>query len=269
MDYDVSKKYKQSKANVRFLKPVLLVNVFSKCWLKHLGKNDGKNNIPRSDGTIWYSPTIDREHSRIDGCMATVSEKINSRNNKLYIQTEYMIYEFERAAYDYERLHNHLAEQIARDAIIIVDSKNLTDDQKNMLSSKRKNEQPQDEIGIRLRRFKEYQDKLNSLRSQLVQSKASLESLYQIIHANQKQIKLLDSYIDTAFWRYSSKIDRRLSWYWQGVLLKCKKPNLPACAPKSDCTKFQTLHEKRQKELNDRIIQIDSIYDKVIQLKIV
>lgn len=269
MDYDVSKKYKQSKANVHILKPVMFANVFSKCWLKYLGKNDGKNRIPRRDGAIWYSPTIDREHSRIDGCMATVSEKINSRNNKLYIKTEYMISEFEQAAYEYERLHNHLKEHISKDAIIIVDSKDLTTDHKNMLSSKRENEKNLDSIGIRLRRFKEYQEKLNLLRSQLDQSRVSLENLYQIIHANQKQIKLLDSYIDTAFWRYSSKIDRRLSWYWQGVLLKCKDPNLPACVPKANCTKFKTLHEARQKELNDRITSLDSIYEKVIQLKIV
>ncbi len=270
-----SNEYKDSVVNLRIIKPVLLANIFSKCWLKHLGKVDGKNNIPVENDKVWFSPTIDREHARLKGCMAAVSEKINIKNNKLYIRTEYMISEFEQAAMEYERLHAHLIKKISLDDIIIIDSSELDNDQKEMLKVKRDNEEFLDKSGVRIRRFNEYQANLVQLRSQLITSKGDLERLYRAIVGNLAEIKRLDTFIETSFWKYSSKIEKRLSWYWQGVLFKNSKKepkdrkHYTACPPKSENKEFVDLHKEKRNELIKKIDEVEKVHEKVCKLEIV
>lgn len=274
MENAYSSEYKNSVVNLRIIKPILIANIFSKCWLKHLGKIDGKNKIPVENNNIWSSPTIDREHARLKGCMSVVSEKINIKNNKLYIRTEYMISEFEQAALEYKRLHEHLAEKISLDDIVIIDSSALDDDQKAMLNLKRENEEPLDNTGIRMRRFSEYQANLIQMRSQLVKSKLELERLYRAIVGNFSEIERLDTFIETSFWKYSSKIEKRLSWYWQGVLLKNSKNKdskraYTACPPKSENKEFVDFHKKRREELIRKINEVEKKHEKMCELKIV
>ena len=270
-----SNEYKESVVNLHIMKPVLFANIFSKCWLKHLGKVDGKNDIPVENNQVWFSPTIDREHARLKGCMAVVCEKINAKNNKLYIRTEYMISEFEQAAMEYERLHAHLLEKIKLDDIIIIDSSKLNNDHKEMLRVKRDNEAALDNVGIRERRFKEYQANLVQLRSQLITSKGDLERLYRAIVGNLAEIKRLDMFIVTSFWKYSSKIEKRLSWYWQGVLFKNskketgKRKGYTACPPKSEKKEFVDLHKEKCEELIKKIDAVEKVHEKVCKLEIV
>lgn len=269
-----SNEYKDSVVNLHIIKPILLTNLFSKCWLKHLGKIDGKKKIPVQNNNVWYSPTIDREQARLKWCMAVVSEKINTKNNELYISTEYMISKFEQAAMEYERLHNHLAKKISPDDIIIVDSSALDDDQKAMLKLKRKNEEPLDDTGIRIRRFNEYQTNFAQLRSQLTKSKLELEHLYRAIIGNLSEIERLDTFIETSFWKYSSKIEKRLSWYWQGVLLKNStikdaKRDYTACPPKPDNKEYVNFHENRRNELIIKVNEVKKTHEKMCKLEVV
>ena len=259
-------------AKLKISKPILLANCISKCYLKHLGKMDGKNDIPivtanpATQTNEFITPTIAREFSRIDSYMSMVSEKINRKNNALYRDTIRRIVKFEQAAFTYERLYERLEKKLKEDDIIIVSSPNIPQAEEDMLKCKRKSEWDLDDIGIRVRRFNEYQSKLKSMRQRLIDSRDNLEKQYREISVNIKQLKLLDTYIDTFFIYYSSKVIKRISWYWQGLILT--HPNyLPNSFPiQPSILNIKNIHDNRRKDLEDKLLELERIHEKILNL---
>lgn len=97
-----------------------------------------------------------------------------------------------------------------------------------------------------------------------------MKECYRVIKSNQKQIKLLYSIIDASLSRYNAKIEKRLSWYWQGVLLKYESPNsLPPVPAKLILKNFQSTYDKELKEIDDEILKLQQRQEELLKLKIV
>lgn len=260
---------KKAKLNVR--KPILFANCLSKCYLKYLGKKDGKNNIPFIDhngksADMINSPTINRELSKIEKCMSVVSEKINKKNNGLYKDTMISIIKFKQSALEYKRLHTLLNDKLKEYDIIIPNSYSLPEEEE-MLNCKKVSEQELDPIGVRSRRFEEYQIKLKPLRQKLTESRETLKEQYCEIMINVKQIRLLDTYIDTSYIYYSSKVNKRISWYWQGVLMKHhSKKLLPKCPEPPKDSKLKAIHIERRKDFEDKLKELEETHKNILSM---
>lgn len=250
------------------VQPVISTNWFSKIALKCRGKRDGKQNIPTVyANTIPSSPTIHREQARVDECMAYIAEKIDVKTAVTYVDTEALMAHFWQAEQEYRRMHDRLKDELKPNTIIVVDHDGISSTQQDMLKAKRTNEEKLDSIGLRLRRFREYQKNLEALRTQLSELEDTLEKDYQAIKTNHAQIQFLDSLLDTFFLKYSAKIDKRLSWYWQGVLKKHPdSTTMPQVPPNTTNQKSQMIHTAKRQALEKNISDLEQAYTYLLAL---
>ena len=265
-------KRKTIKANTRILKPKIFLNIISKFVLTSVGKKDGKKNIPFLNASTAapheiFTPTILREQSRIEKCMALILERINRKNDILYKDTIRRIVHFRQSSIEYQRLYEKLKNKLQLDDIIVVPIPSLNPDVEVMLSSKRRSEDNADDMGIRLRRANEYHQKLRSSRICLIKSRNSLEEQYKCILVNIKQIELIDSYIDSSFMFYNAVINKRLSWYWQGLLLKHPLLNKKEhCIKQIKADNYLVLLEKRRNDVLSQLDELKSIHETVLNM---
>ncbi len=253
--------------NVR--KPKVCINIISKLLLKSRGKKDGKKSIPSvnlEDGENYISPTIRKEHSRVDEAMAKVSRRIDKITSEVYVETDLLIADLIQRAHEVENLDKELKGTLKKWDIIIYDNPKIADELKEMLKVKRKNEEKLDDVGIRLRRFAEYQKEIEKLRERKAQSKNELKKDYKQITANYRKICVIDKQIDEIFWEFCARIDRRVAWYWQGVLLKHPfRDTMPQEPPKAQNKYIKDLLKASREDLKSRIDAIEEIYKNTLE----
>lgn len=263
----------EKRVNLNARRAILPATCFSKCYLKHLGKRDGKNEIPyivegvdKNSLTDIKTPTIIREEERIKKCLSVLTERLNKKNNALYKDIMVSIVEFEQAALDYDRLHKRLEDKLKEYDIIIPKSYS-TQQEEDFLSAKRDSESNLDEFGVRTRRFNEYQSKLSPMRKELFESRKKLIDQYKNIVSSIEQLKNLEDCIANAVEYYSAKVNKRISWYWQGVLLKHEdKDTLPSFPKEQLNSQFECIFKHRRKEFEDKLEELKKIHNDVLSM---
>lgn len=263
----------EKRVNLKARRPILPANCLSKCYLKHLGKRDGNNEIPyiaegtdRNSLTDIVTPTIIREEERIKKCLSVLSERLNKKNNAIYKDIMASIIEFEQAALDYKRLHKRLESKLKEYDIIIPKSYSSIEEE-DFLAAKRDSEANLDDFGVRERRFNEYQKKLSPMRKELFESRKKLIEQYRSIVSSIEQLKNLEDCIANAAKYYTAKVNKRISWYWQGVLLKHNdKDELPFYPKKQLNSQFDCIFEKRRIEFEANLDKLEKIHNEVLSM---
>lgn len=250
------------------------LSFWSKIRLQYKGKKDGKKGIPYLDSNgHWISPTIQEESNNVSVLISNVYSYLNRKNTECYIRTETAISEFEQRALEIERLHNFLKEKMKRfDETINVSTKNnsLTEELKEMLNSKRESEKDLEPIGIRLRRFREYQRQIEPFRKQFVIARKKLEQDFKKVSNYSAQVELIDEQLRIISHEFYSAANTRLSWYWQGVLKKhAQKEQIKSQIPRVIETDFDAIHGTRLKDIKNRVSAAKAKRDRLLSLEIV
>lgn len=241
-------------------------DVFSKIHLKCQGKRDGKKGLPPvSLNGDNMTPNIRKEHDRIYTYMAYAVGKINAYNTQYYRDLQALIADFTGKAEDITKLYQFL-QGTPSELCLYIPKSSLSPDFEAFLSSKRTLEQGLDDMAIRQRRFEEYQQKLIKYKEKYSVLRKELDELYINIMVNFDAIQKNINLVKPMFWKASAEIDIRLSWYWQGVLLKHKEAKaLPRTAAEPDGQKYQTYYIDMTKELKQQINDVSVQYQTIIQ----
>lgn len=250
------------------------VTLLSKWYLVHKGKKDGKKDIPYIDTNgIWISPTIQEESNKVNTLISNVYRYLCHKNSDCYIGLEYSIAEFEQRVLEVNRLHDFLKQKINRFDIAAYTStqnNNLSSEEKDMLEAKRKSEEDLEDIGIRIRRFKEYQQPLEPLYKRFTSAKKELEHDFDYVVEYYKQIELINKQLKVLYAEFCSTANTRIAWYWQGVLKKhSQRDKMLLEIPKTDPTIFDTLYGMNINSISKRIEELRVERDKALSLSIV
>lgn len=251
-------------------KPHIFTNTLSKFILIFVGKRDGKKGIPSNNNNPdWMSPTLRKEHAKIDENMAKVWYDIYEKSGVLYSKTEAIISEFEQNAIEIKRIHDYIIFEGIKYKDVV--SNNISNTSLyNMLNTKRDSEQKCDAFGIRLRRYNEYNKAISVAKDQYLKNRIKFKKDYQEIKMNYQIISILEEELDVFFLELCSNIERRTSWYWQGVLLKHpQKASLPQVPPKANNKYINDFHDKRRAKLKVKIDKIERIHEEILKLEYV
>lgn len=208
--------------------PNIKINSCAKMSMKIKGYFDGKKNVPYFDSikSEWVSPTIQDEKAKINSFMSRMYRSVNHQNEDIFNAIKVAIAQFEENASKIERIYSFLSKKLSEYEIpenSTLTKSGLTAEQINFLNSRRASEKGLDDIPIRIRRMNEYFEPLQPLKTQLETTLANLEDNYEEIIENYTKIELSDEAINGVFFDVNARVDKRLSWYWQGVL--CKHEN--------------------------------------------
>lgn len=236
--------------------------------LKFQGKRDGKKGIPNiiSENSIM-SPIVKKEHDKIYSYMSSVTGKVNEYNSEYYKELQSLIAEFSGKAENTLVIHRFLEDKPS-EICFYIPKANFNSEFEAYLSNKRKLEKDLDDIGIRKRRFNEYQQKLEKYRTRYYTSRNIVDDVYKNIIINYDIIKKNITLVKPMFWKASAEIDMRLSWYWQGVLLKHKNArNLPQSAPSPDYNMYEQYYNEMISDIDAQIEKVKSKYEEITNLK--
>ena len=250
------------------------LNFWTRFMLIHRGKKDGKRNIPYRDvNGDWISPTIQEETHKAAAIISNIYRVLKKANAESYIEFEWWIAEFEERAVEIKRLHDFLDCKMKRlDASFCTatDNPKLSPDDRAMLNAKRKSEKDLEEMGIRLRRFNEYQQPLDPLRKRLIMARKELEENFEMVAAYYGQFRLLDEQMISLYEEFCSLANARLSWYWQGVLKKHNdRDSMQVEIPKSSKNLLNSLYGINIADLENRFENIKKERDYVLSLSVI
>lgn len=248
-------------------KPYVFTNVLSKLILMHIGKRDGKKGIPSdANNSEWMSPTLRKEYAKIDERMAKILREVDKKCGELYADTEILLSDFVQNETEIEKIYSYIiGENITYKEVVgnSVSSSELS----KMLNAKRQNENKCDELGLRLRRYNEHNKAIQTVKERYYEARNKLKIDYQQIMKNYQMIITLENEIDIFFLELCSNIERRTSWYWQGVLLKHPHKNtMPQTAPKYNNNNILNFNKQRREELTKKISNIEICHKKVLEL---
>ena len=238
------------KLHIKLLK--VRTGFIMKLVLKHRGKSDGKHGIPNynADCTV-ISPFIKKEHDIVYSYMGYVIKTLDEHNALYYHDYESMIAEFTSKINKAIKFSAAL-KNIPDEASLYIPTMKLDTGFEDYLSSKREAEKELDTIGIRQRRFEEYQQKVRIIRKKFSTLCSEITELYQSIMVCIDNIKQSVNTVPPVFWKAQSEVDICLSWYWEGVLLKHPKAStLPQIVPDPDYSRYDTYIVSIQKEIGD------------------
>lgn len=252
-------------------KPRIFTNALSKFILMFMGKRDGKKGIPSDkNNPDWMSPTLRKEYAKVDESMAKVWYDIDEKCGAVYAKTEELISDFEQNALEIKRIHNYILSEGIKFKDVVGNNPTISKDLYEMINTKRANEQKCDALGIRLRRYNEYNKMIRAAKEQYFKKRIKLKNDYQEIKRNYQIISTLESELDIFFWELCSNIERRTSWYWQGVLLKHPlRDSMPQVPPKSNNNYINDIHKKRRECLSKKIENIEKIHQEILMLEYV
>lgn len=250
---------KQNK--LKFKKINSHIGIISKFILKTNGKRDGKKGIPFSaSNDDIVSPNVKKEHDKIYSYMAYIIRVINIYNAFYYHELQSMIADLSTKVNEAINLNNILRKQHSEISMYIPIC-NTDKDFEDFLKSKHKLENDLDDIAIRQRRFEEYQNKLSTYRIKFNTLSIEIVEIYKNIFMNIDIIKRTFELAKPIFWEASSTIDIRLSFYWQGVLLKHPKAEkLEQTAPKPNCIQYTDYIKSKMDELIAFQQDVESTY---------
>lgn len=231
-------------------------NIFSELFLKRQGKKDGKNGIPFNySGDEIISPNIKKEHDKIYSYMAYMLKMISNYNAYYYHEFQALFAEFDSKTEDAKKIIDYLQDKPS-EINLYISNLNSTLDFEKYLSSKRKSEEGLDNIVIRQRRFEEYQNRLLKYRTMFKALSEEIDEIYKKIVVCFDVLKRTFELFEPMFWEACSVIDIRLSWYWQGVLLKHSQAEkllpvapIPSCRKYNEYIKAKTDEIERLKEI--------------------
>lgn len=236
--------------------------------LKFQGKRDGKKGIPNIiPNESIMTPIVKKEHDKIYSYMSSVTGKVNEYNSEYYKELQHLIAKFSGKAEDTLVIHKFLEDKPSEMRFYIPKA-NFNSEFEAYLSTKRKFEKNLDDIGIRERRFNEYQQKLDKYRTRYYTSRNIVDEVYQNIMINYDIIKKNINLVKPMFWKASAEIDMRLSWYWQGVLMKHKNTrNLPQTAPSPDYNMYEQYYSEMISNIDEQIENVQLKYKEITKLK--
>lgn len=259
---------KQTHKTVTIRKSRFHTDAFAKLHLKCQGKRDGKKGIPPITNINTYmTPNVKKEHDRIYAYMAYAVGKINEYNTQHYQDLQALIADFIGKSEDITKLY-HFLQNTPSELSLYIPKSNLSPEFEAYLDSKRALEYGLDNMAIRQRRFEEYQQKLIKYKEKYAVLRKELDGLYINIMVCFDMIQKNINLAKPMFWKASAEIDIRLSWYWQGVLLKHKDAKvLPRTAPEPDDKKYQTYYIDMTTELQKQIDDVQAKYQAITQFK--
>ncbi len=273
-----SKKVGRNKDRVNLILKVnrgyLKLYFWTKWNMTRRGKKDGKRSIPYIDmNGKWVSPTIQEEFSKVNNCISEAYQILCKNNARCFLEFERCIAEFKQKALEIQRLHSFLEEKLNPfDVIACATGTNtqMTKEQINMLDSKRNSENNAEVMGIRIRRFNEYQKPYEPLRTRLIIARKELEDTYKNIIYYYGQIDLINTRLRVFYTELCSAADVRISWYWQGVLKKhTNKRNMHLQIPKTEDDTFNRIYALNIDGRTKEIDEVRKIRDKILSLSIV
>lgn len=258
----------KNTVKVHIKKPHFHTNVFSMLWLKWQGKRDGKTGIPQTDSAHdEMTPNIKKEHDRIYSYMAYVIKKIDVYNAIYCKDLQSLITNFNCKVENIKVLYELLKDKPS-DICLYIPKMSVDIEFEAYLSSKRDHEKSLDEMALRQRRFDEYQQKLEKYRKKYATLRTEIDDLYVSIMICYDIIKNNINIAKPMFWKASSEIDIRLSWYWQGVVLKHKYANkLSSTAPDPDSRKYEEYYNRKIEVMKEQIDSVILRYNYIIELK--
>ena len=268
------KRSEEIKIYTKVKTPSTKLNFWTRFMLVHRGKKDGKKNIPYRDiNGDWISPTIQEEAHKAAAIISNIYRILKKANAESYIEFEWWIAEFEERAVEVKRLHSFLDGKMKRfDASLFTatDNSMLPSSEREFLNAKRESEKDLEEMGIRLRRFNEYQQPLEPLRRRLIIARKELEESFEMVAAYYGQFRLLDEQLISLYQEFCSLANARLSWYWQGVLKKHKdRDSMQVEMPESSKSLLSSLYGVNIADLENRFECIKKERDYVLMLSVV
>lgn len=249
-------------------KPYVFTNVLSKLILMHTGKKDGKRGIPTDiNNPEWLSPTLRKEYSKIDEKMSKIWYDVDKTSDKLYAEIELLLSDFLYNEKEINNIYNYIMDENVTYKEVVgnsVTSPALND----MLNAKRHNEGKCDALGIRLRRYNEHKKVIDVAMKAFDEKKNNLKNDYQKIMENYQIIINTENKLDIYFWELCSNIERRTSWYWQGMLLKHLQGKImPQIPPKANNNHINTFHQNRRNALEQKILDIEKRYQNILNVR--
>ncbi|MCI9618117.1 MAG: hypothetical protein HFG31_09055 [Eubacterium sp.] len=255
-------KNQQKRNNIHFKKNKFRSGIVSKFILKQSGKKDGKKSIPFIHVKHIISPNVKKEHDKVYLYMAYIMQIINMHNANYYYELQSMIANLETKVNEAVNLNQILGDKPSDTSMFIP---NYAEERgfEEFLKSKHKLEVGLDDMAIRQRRFEEYQNKLSKYRKRLNALSHEIMDIYKNIFMNLGIIKKTIALSEPIFWEASSAIDMRLSWYWQGVILKhSQAKDLPQTAPKPNYEIYTEYLNGQYGELETLQQKVESVYKK-------
>lgn len=249
-------------------KPKFNTGFFSALRLKHQGKRDGKKEIPRiASGVDMIPPNVKKEHDRIYSYMAYIIVKIDNYNAQYYKELQSFIAEFTSKVNDIKSIYKFLKNKPSDLSLYI--PKITTDPEFELfLSSKRESEKDLDEMALRQRRFEEHYQTIEKYKIKYTKLCKEIEELYISIMECYGVIEKNINLVKPMFWKASAEIDIRLSWYWQGVLLKhCDADKLSQTAPEPDNTKYKNYYDNLISEIQTQIKDVSTEFNAITRDK--
>ncbi len=250
----------KKKSSINFKRIHSNVSILSKFLLKRSGKKDGKKSIPFIQEKYIISPNVKKEHDKVYAYMAYIMRVINNHNASYYHESQSMIAELETKVDEAIKLSEFLKDKPSEISVYIPNyTKNA--DFENYLKSKHKLETELDDISIRQRRFEEYQNRLSKYRTKLDTLSIQIIEIYKNILVNLDIIRKTIELSEPIFGEVASNIDMRLSWYWQGVILKHPQAEmLKPTAPEPKYETYTDYLDAKKDELEKLQQRVESIY---------
>lgn len=276
----ISKQFRRRSVYLKINQPYIPLGLFSKLFLINQGKKDGKNEIPYRIEDIWISPTIRTEEKRVEKLITNVSAFSNRKNYRLYVQFEQSVAYFEQRAIEIKTLHDFLDKKLGiYDESYYTSNSDISipldldlqgqNGMKAMLNSKRKSEENAETMGIRIRRFKEYQKPMNDLRVRYNLAKKELEQSFEEIVAIYELLVMIDRQLNSLYHGFCAKVNMRLAWYWQGVLKKHpQKDKIQLLVPKTEKSIFDSLYGLSIEKLEESMDELKKTRNMTLELSI-
>lgn len=238
------------KIEIKIKKIYVHINIFSKYFLKRRGKVDGKKGIPFIVAcTDISSPNIIKEHDKIYSYMAYVIKTIEIYNAENYHYLQAFIAELDSKIMKATKIYEFIKDKPHQLSFYIPKYK-CDSEFEEFLNSRHALEKALDDMAIRQRRFDEYQNMLSKYNTNFESLCDEIDESFKSIMVYLNRIKRAFELCKPLFWRACFDIDIRLSWYWQGVLLKHAQANkLPSKTPVPDMNQFEKYIDLKMEEL--------------------
>lgn len=227
-------------------------NLFTKFILKWRGKRDGKKGIPSSvSNNHFMTPNIAKEHNKVYLYTARNMKMISLYNAYYFREVQALISILDVKLKEYNKTSQLLTNKPSDIDLYIPDSKR-DQDFENYLKSKHVLEQNLDSLAVRTRRFEEYQNKLSKYRTRLDSLTVEINDTYKMIMVCTEVIKRTLELAEPMFLEACSTIGIRMSWYWEGVMLKhSQSDNLPPTPLAPDFTQFRQMTQSKLDEITE------------------
>jgi len=201
-----------------------------------------------------------RAHALVEGFDAFLWSRVEKRTAPTRIQCDVIISDISLRSAAISELKERLQDKFPPEMDITVDD-NLPLELQHMLATVRVNEQGLDPVGLRLRRWAEYQKLLQPLRAQLAENQNALRGLINTLTDSLTRITVAESLARALHAEFVSYVNRRITHYWQGVMKNHPQsdtlPMQPPLLPEAE----QVYHSAHVSVLEEKLRQAEAMRD--------